>query len=349
EIVFLWEDADTTGPSGDAPSPDTPRGIPAVGDNGTWITIEHASQKRYVRLVDNDTLPLSEVRYIRYDDATKTVTTPCYYAVFAAERFHFVKAGVKDFTTGSYIDITRELRIQLYFRALWGLVPISYSENSMFCFVKRYKVGPIRLIRRGDFHLNLGLWIKGSRAAVNQLCYPDMVRVPVNVHLPLRFRSLFGQAYIEMTPVIDTGCRLFSFRAPQYDIAFPFKGARRIDSLVAANPNHGLMTVHNGSTGYGWLLDANMQETYLQGSGFVMRKPSERGGLCDCGFRLTVRDLPKGDYLITNWVLFSSGVAAPFALDEAAQGISDKAKMYTRPASTVWYNQLTKHFPIKKQ
>jgi len=355
EIVFLWEDADTMAPSG-AEDPAAASGRPdaapkggAHRDSGEWIFIEHATQRRAVRLADDPTIPLSAVRYLQYDDRTKTVTTPFYYAAFAPDRFYFVKAGVKDFSNNSFIDLTNELRIQLYFRALWGLLPISYSENNMVCFVKRYKLGPIRLIRRGDFHLNLGLWIKGSHAAVNQLCYPDMVRVPVHVHLPMHFRSLFGQAYIEMTPVIRKGNERFTFRVPQYDIAFSFKGRQAVDSLVPANPNRKLMTIDNGTTGYGWLLDANMQEEYIQGSGYVVRKPSQREGLCDCGFRLTVRDLPKGNYLITNWVLFSNSAAAPFALEQAGECITNRARIFTRQAPGALYNQLTKHFPFKKQ
>ena len=99
------------------------------------------------------------------------------------------------------------MRVKIYLRALWGLLPITYSENNIVCEVKRFKVGPIRLIRRGDFHLNLGLWMKGSHAAVNQLCYPDMVKVPVYVHVPIRFNSFFSRAYIEMTPVIHEQAR----------------------------------------------------------------------------------------------------------------------------------------------
>jgi len=59
------------------------------------------------------------------------------------------------------------------------------------------------------------------------------------------------------------------------------------------------MTVDNGSIGYGWLLDATMQENYLGGSGYVFHSLPEPKGLAYCGYRLSVRDLPKGTYLIT--------------------------------------------------
>jgi hypothetical protein len=37
----------------------------------------------------------------------------------------------------------------------------------------------------------------------------------------------------------------------------------------------------------------------------VLRRPSKRGGVAECGFKLAIRDLPKGDYDIINWVFFS--------------------------------------------
>ena len=40
--------------------------------------------------------------------------------------------------------------------------------------------------------------------------------------------------------------------------------------------------------------------------------------MAECGYRLTVRDLPKGNYEIVNWVLFSKNLLAPFCRDLAA-------------------------------
>jgi hypothetical protein len=343
EIVFLWKDADSTNVKEASGFADSGHDIP-----GEWIAIGHATGKRFVRLVDNPSVPLSETRYVRYDEKNETVSTPFYYAAFGRNRFHFIKAGVRDFTTGAYVDLTSELRVQLYFRALWGLLPISYSEDKMVCFVKRYKTGPIRLIRRGDFHLNMGLWIQGSHAAVNQLCYSDMVRVTVYITLPFHFRSLFSQAYIEMTPVIKKGGERFSFKA-SHGIVFPFDRNRWVDSLVPANPNHELMTVDDGATGYGWLLDANMGDRYLNGSGYVFRAPSLRSGLCDCGFRLSVRELPKGNYLIANWVLFSGGGASAFELKDAADKITRRAEITFQHSARPRYNQLTAIRQFKKR
>ena len=340
EIVFLWEDADT----GLVHGPDT-----TVSGAGfvkrslrERITIEHPSQKRFVYLVDDPGVPPSPVRYINYDEKNESFLTPCYGGAFGRNRFHFINASVKDYARDSYLQVTNELRVKIYLRALWGLLPLSYSENNIVCLVKRYKEGPIRLIRRGDFHLNLGMWMKGSHAAVNQLCYPDMVKVPVYLHLPIRFKSLFSQAYIEMTPVINDNALHFSFKVPQNDIVFPFKGPGRIDTLVPINPNHGFMTVDNGAAGYGWVLDANLQEAYLDGSGYVFCRPGQRRGLGHCGYRLVVRDLPKGYYLITNWVLFSKSGAAAFALEDAYDCVKNKAVIKVGAGPGTLYNQLTK-------
>jgi hypothetical protein len=347
EIVFLWEDADTldslSANSGDSQLPSM--GISPLRKR---ITIGHATQTRYVYLVDDSSVALSPVRYISFNDTNGTVETPYFHATFERNRFHFVKAGVKDFTKNTYFDMTNELRVKIRFHALWGLVPLSYDEEDIFCSVKRYKVGPIRLIRRGDFYLKLGLWIKGSHAAVNQLCYPDMVKVPVYVHLPMHFSTLFSQAYIEMTPVLNEASDKFSFRVPQYDIAFQCGKKERVDTLVPINPNHGFMTVENGAIGYGWLLEADMAPAYLDESGFVFCKPTNRKGICHCGFRLSVCDLPKGRYSITNWVVFSHNGAAAFALDNAAECLKTMASISIEPTIGGYVNQLKKVMKFKK-
>jgi hypothetical protein len=108
------------------------------------------------------------------------------------------------------------------------------------------------------------------------------------------------------------------------------------------------MAVDNGATGYGWLLDANMQEAYLDGSGYAFHKPSSRSGLCDCGFRLAVRDLPKGNYLISNWVLFSGNGSASVALETSGNSIRNRAEIKIGNSGEVLYNQLTKNRKFKK-
>jgi hypothetical protein len=341
EIVFLWEDADTIDTlERPAFTPnDTLKSKMSITDR---VSIEHTSEKRFVYCVDDSSIPLSNIRYINYDEKTETISTPYYRSTFGRDRFHFVNAGVKDFSSDRFFDLANELRIKIRFHALWGLIPISYSENSIVCIVKRFKAGPIRMIRRGDFYLNLGFWIKGSHAAVNQFCYPDLVSVPVHVHLPGRFGSVFSRAYIEMTPVIAKNSGAFSFRVPQYDIVFRFDKNKDVDSIVPVNPNHNFMTVENGAIGYGWLLDASMQEAYLEGSGYVYRNPTERNGLCHCGFRLSLRDLPKGDYSITNWIVFSNNGAAAFALDNQAEWLKNTAAIAVGSSLEKHFNQLTK-------
>jgi len=45
----------------------------------------------------------------------------------------------------------------------------------------------------------------------------------------------------------------------------------------------------------------------LNGSGYLIRKPSPRDSSCvEYGYRMTVVDLPKGHYEINNWVSFPS-------------------------------------------
>ena len=348
EIVFLWEDADTLDSLIENDRNGEPQSSGKLISNNR-IAIAHSTQTRYVYLVNDPSIPLSTVRYLSYDEKNETIATPYFRATFERDRFHFVKAGVKDFSNDTYFDIANELRIKICFYALWGLIPITYSEDDIVCLVKRYKAGPLRLIKRGDFYLKIGFWMKACRAAVNQICYPDMVRVPVYVHLPMPFHRIFSQAYIEMTPVLNNGAGTFSFGVPQYDISFQCGKKERIDSLVPINPNHGFMTVENGAIGYGWLLSATMQPAYLEGSGFIYRKPTPRKGLCHCGYRLSVCDLPKGYYSISNWVLFSNSGAAAFALDNAAECLKNMAAIAVEMSPASSFNQLAKPLRFMKR
>jgi len=300
EIVFLREDITPA-----SPVPEELSASRFSPHRSVRLDIGDGPVTQPVYICNDASLPSWSTCYMQYDEKTEKVTTPYYFAQFGRERFHFINAGVKTPGASTYTQLTNELRIVIHLRTLFGLLPINYNEENIVCTVKRYKTGPIRLIRRGDFHLNLGLLIKGSRAAVYQICYPQCVWVPVMVHLPIRFRSVFDQAYIEMTPVIRAEGKAYAFCAPKHDIRFGLGFPDAVDTLVPVIPNNSFMRVDNGTTGYGWLLATSMPDDLLDGSGYVVRRPSERGGIAHCGYRLTLRDLPRGSYLITNWVLFS--------------------------------------------
>lgn len=321
EISFLWEDGAEGFGAGD--------GVGAAGtENATRVRItvgdRRGRERRHYFLYDAPSVALSNMRYVTYDARKEQVETPWYYAQFGHDRFHFIRAGVRPPTwADGYINLTNELRIKIQLRTLFGLIPIRYTEDNIVCLVKRYKVGPIRLLRRGDFHLRLGLWIKGSNASVNQICYPQMVGVPVFVHLPVRFKTFFRDAYIEMTPVITAEGRLFSFHVPRQGVFTPLGGMQSLDTLYDRNPNNGFMTVDDGSSGYGWLLETTMPDSLMHGGGYIVKRPTDRDGIAHCGFRLTLRDIPKGYYLITNWVLFSK---------EGAGGLLQTCNALTSPA-----------------
>jgi hypothetical protein len=144
------------------------------------------------------------------------------------------------------------------------------------------------------------------------------VCAPVLVHLPIRFRSLFGKAFIEMTPVITSQGHRYWFTVPDQGISLPLGDPEPIDTLLRVNPANGFVSVNDGRTGYGWVLQTSMPDSCLGGSGYVLSRPSERNGIAHCGFRLAVRDVPKGQYLITNWVFFSL---------EGASGLAREARM----------------------
>ena len=148
EIVFLWEDAD----SGSLPAGET--GI-FRSKRSAEVAITHGAESRRVFIVDDPTIPLSPVTYVSYDERTQYIRTPCYYAQFGADRFHFTRAGIMESGQDRYLDLAKELHLEIVLKTLWGILPIRYNEDNIICMVKRFKAGPIRLIRRGDFYLSL--------------------------------------------------------------------------------------------------------------------------------------------------------------------------------------------------
>jgi hypothetical protein len=303
EIVFLWEDADSCGTGEDSCDnvvEDSARGAAVP------VTMVQGTVKRRVWVVMDTSIPFSPVSYCSYDHVKEYLKTPYYYAQFAHNRFHFTRAGIMDFENLQYLDLTSELRVEIMFKILWGLIPVRFSEESIVCHVNRYKAGPVRLIRRGDLYISLGFGIKASRAVVYQMCYPDVVKVPVTVHVPVRFKSVCSDAYIEMTPVIrrEVAEKSFHFSVPGAGYNCDFSSGRAtMDTLITVLPDKGYM-VSNGREGYGWITNVGVDSSLLSGSGFVMRRPTKRDGMAECGLKLTVRDLPRGDYDVVNWVLF---------------------------------------------
>jgi hypothetical protein len=297
EIAFLMEDADSAGPFEGSSLGNAP-------PKHAVITMRTGSATRFVGIIDDQAVPVSAVGYIAYDHTRQYVRTPYFYARFGCNRFHFTKAGCMDFRSGKFVDLTNELHIVIALKALWGLLPINYTEENIVCHVARYKTGPIRLIRRGNFHLNLGLGLQGCHAIVYQMCYPQLVKVPVNVHLPIRFSHIFSSAYIEITPVINKCAPPFRFEVPSIGYVANIPGDDSRDTLIAAVPEKGYL-VTDGERGYAWNMRIKVGDTnLLSGSGYTFRRPSKRGGMAECGFRLAVCDLPKGTYEIVNWVLF---------------------------------------------
>jgi hypothetical protein len=290
EIVFLWEDCtagDTAGLSKD----------------GSVVTLGMGGQKRFIRIVEDASVPISRKSYIDYNDENRLLKTPWFYAQFAKDRFHFERAGVADSGKGTYCDFTNELSIEIKMSALFGLIPIRYTENNLVCFVKRWKTGPIRLIRRGDFHLNLGLGIKGSRAYVNQVCYPQVVKVPVTLHVPIRFGALFRNAFVEMAPVVKIGAPSLVY-TDNDTFRCPLNSAVSLDSIFPVVPWNRVLSVNDGYLGYGWVLQTTIPVQSLCGSGTLVKTFSERK-TAECGYRLNVDEVEKGYYEITNWVLFA--------------------------------------------
>lgn len=321
EIVFLSEDADAR----DVSPGVKPSGL--LKGKRAKVTVRRGAEIRTVHIVNDEHLPRSMQCYLFYDHSGQFLRTPYYYAQFAKDRFHFLRAGCMDFTTGKFTDLTNELRVEIRFRTLWGLLPIRFTEDNIVCKVKRYKAGPVRLIRRGDFHLELGLGIKGSKAIVYQLCYPQLVKVPVRAYLPVRLGIFFSEAFIEMTPVIRKNAAGFRFIVPSIGFSGDLSGSGSVDTLVNAIPKKGYV-VTDGQKGFEWITSLAADDGKLSGSGYIFRIPSKRNGAAECGFRLTVNDLPKGSYDIVNWVFFSkhspvsAGTGLKTILEPAVIGVS---------------------------
>lgn len=301
EIVFLKKD-------GVSCTDTTYQCMPEKHDETIWYPIYYKSDANMYKVLvaTAQHIPLSKKQYITYEHRQQLLTTPGYYAQFAPNRFHFTRAGVWDTQMKQWIHLTHRLRIEILLKALWGLIPIRYSEDNLICYVKRYKTGPIRCIRRGDFHLRLGLGIKGSRAAVNQICYPKMVSVPVKVHVPIRFGRFFNEAWIELVPVISDAGNGFTFSVPECDISYPIRKNEVIkDTLFNCNPYGRMFVFSHDCNAYGWYLSTDMPRDALDESSYIVRPPEENSpGIARCGLRIAINEVQKGRYTISNRVLF---------------------------------------------
>jgi len=138
------------------------------------------------------------------------------------------------------------------------------------------------------------------------------------VHLPVRFRSFFRDAYIEMAPVLSDAARGFAFTVPRYGLVAQFPAGAATDTLMTAVPDSTFFRVDDGRRGYGWLLTTSIGRALEGGSGYAVASPSPRGGVGHCGYRLSLTDLPRGYYRITNWVLFSRDIPAGLEAMSAA-------------------------------
>lgn len=308
EIVVMREDGT---PCESVPLKREPDTTGATTGYPLWL--KYRDSVTTFRITSNASLPLATAQYVSYDHSTQLLTAPRYYAQFAPDRFHFTRAGVRCGGEGEWMHFTRELRVEISLKALWGMFPIHYTEDNLVSMVKRYKVGPIRCIRRGDFHLRLGLGLKGSRAAVYQVCYPQMVSVPVKVHIPVPFKTLFSDAWIEMTPIIDTAGVEALFAVPECSIRQKLGQSAFVDTLYPCMPVGKMYTVTDDQCGYGWFLSTDIPEKAIPGSGFVVRPTTSGKGIALCGFRLSIRDVQKGRYTITNRVLFPSAAEGSLA------------------------------------
>ncbi|MCX7725972.1 MAG: hypothetical protein N2053_03885 [Chitinispirillaceae bacterium] len=342
EIVFLREDCSICKSDSDTSL------IPFQKNNCFYypLLIDTGTEKRRIYITNDTTIRLSSKSYICYDNRKEFLKTPFYYAYFSKDRFHFTAAGIVELNGKEWIELTKELRVEILLKALWGLLPIRYTEDNLICYVKRYKTGPIRLIRRGDFHLRMGLGVKGSRAAVYQICYPQMVRVPVFVHIPFRFRTLFTDAWLEMTPIIRKDRKDYYFTIPRYSVKLKIEDKNEVDTLLNITPDKILYTITDKrENGVGWLLYTNLPQNSFEKSGFVLRIPSKRDGLAECGYRLVINDVPRGHYDITNWVLFPNGDIEK--IKKAIRSITHKIEI--RSNNTIGYNLLSNSVIIKEK
>jgi hypothetical protein len=116
-----------------------------------------------------------------------------------------------------------------------------------------------------------------------------------------------------MTPVISGGAEGFNFSVPSIGTSFECASPGRIDTLIRTIPDRGYV-VSDGARGFAWITRIGADDACLSGSGYLFRRPSKQE-VVECGVRYAIRDLPKGDYTIDNWVLFPQPLVIPPAGD----------------------------------
>ncbi len=332
ELVFLSQDCTVEHPCDTSAPQNCPDGI-AVSSTAA------SAQNWRVYICAAPDAARSTKKYIDYDADKEIVSTPFYTAQFEKKRFHFVKAGLKMPEASSYDMWIDRLRIKIRVSLLWGLIPVTYDEQSIHCTVTRYKCGPIRLIRRGDFYLKLAPGVAQNRAAVNQICYPAIVRVPVYTRLPVRLGTFCSRAWIEMTPVISSSPGTLAFHIPGENIKFDIPFHRPVDTILRISPYETMWSIHNNRKGFGWVVRSSIDSSCPgDKSSFVFRSDHTRFDASHCGYRLQLNDLARGTYLITNWVVFSR--QGPASLHTRTNALLSHCRL--RAGTRIFTNKLNK-------
>ncbi len=270
------------------------------------IFVEASNKRTYlIRIVSKSTFPLSSDHTITYDPVKDLVETPWYFAQFDKGKFHFLQAGIKSSGSEHYQNIAGLLHVNIFFKTLIGNFKFQLNQDNLDCPVKRYKIGQIRLIKRGDFSLHLSFLFRVSKAAVNQICYAQMVCVPVSLHAPIRFKSFFSEAYIEMAPAITQAGDGFTYAIPSIHASFVVGAKKTPAHVIKTNPNHVAATFFKDSLGYTWYLDAGIDSIFLRESSFFLRRSGLASNQTECGYKLSINDLPIGRYPIVNWIFFA--------------------------------------------
>lgn len=153
-----------------------------------WLEVEvriDSSTVRYAYVAVGDTgLAASDVDYVAFDPATQTVRSAFAEIGFAPER-PIVIESFRDRISPSELstDFLDRFKLRLEIKPV-GFFGISFHEDDVESRTIAYKDGPIRVIRRNLFWLEF-LFIRVTpKAFANYIFYPNMMLVPIVVHVP---------------------------------------------------------------------------------------------------------------------------------------------------------------------
>ena len=293
---------------------------PKKSGNGAFAVKVDDSAKTprwiYVGAADHE-LPRSPIDEVDYDPGRDRIQADRYTLAFERPQIgYFAVADGKGKDGPNLID---RLKARVTAKVLWGLVSFHRNEDQVKETVLGYRDGPLRVARRTELEVALGLGLPVLRFVSEDYFYDDHAEGPVMISLPFSLAYVFG----------DLDVRIYlDFRELEgYELLAEGLGARTLRVGEGSAPTlpptrstwfalrrDGKGFLHRLHLGHGL---ESVESTLYYGYDPALAEPPESvvGERPAVGYRLTGwQGVTRGRYelLMDTYILDGAGAADPW-------------------------------------